>query len=126
MTNNARPRHAAPSRASKIAGRAAVGVLGAPIAMMAAAGPASAAATEAHVADDNTGADLQLAMVGSVLPGLEALGVEGLPTADLPTDGLPGGLDVFDVAGVLSTAPGLAGGVLPATSALGRPAARGR
>ena len=113
MTNNARPRHVAPSRASKIAGRAAVGVLGAPMAMMAAAGPAAAAATDAHVTDDNTGADLQLSMVGSVLPGLEALGVEGLPAPDLATDGLTSNLDVFDVASALSTAPNLAGGILP-------------
>ncbi len=119
MTNNARPRHAAPSRASKIAGRAAVGVLGAPIAMMAAAGPASAAATDAHVSDDNTGTDLQLSMVGAVLPGLEALGVDGLPSPDLPTDALAGDLEVFDVAGALSTAPNLAGGFLPTAAALG-------
>jgi hypothetical protein len=118
MTNNARPRHAAPSRASKIAGRAAVGVLGAPMAMMAAAGPASAAATDAHVTNDDTGADLQLSMVGSVLPGLEALGVEGLPAADLTSEGLAQNLDVFDVAGALSEAPSLTNGV-PAVAGLG-------
>src|SRR5690606_6767482 len=69
-------------------------------------------ATDAHVTNDNLGTDVKLSMVGSVLLGLEALGVEGLPASDL-ADGLTDNIEVFDVARALKTAPSLAGGILP-------------
>jgi hypothetical protein len=92
MTNNARSRHAVQSRASKIAGRTALGVLGAPVAMLAVAGPASAAALDMGGSyDDNGTLDLQLAADGLAVPGLDALGVPALPTdlpSQLPIDGV--------------------------------------
>ena len=86
-----RPRHAAPSRASKVAGRAALGGLGASMAMLAVASPAMAAPSadvDARVTGDDAALDTQLTKGDTALPGLDALGVGGL-TGALPTDGLP-------------------------------------
>src|SRR4051812_29818146 len=90
MTNNARPRHAAQSRASKIAGRTALGVLGAPVAMLAVAGPAGAATLDMGGTYEDGTLDLNLAADGMAAPGLDALGVPALPTelpSQLPVDG---------------------------------------
>jgi hypothetical protein len=104
MTNNARPRHAAQGRASRIAGRAALGVLGAPIAMLAVAGPAGAATLDLNGTADDDAFDVNLAAAGVALPGLDTLGVPALPTElpALPLDGVAFegvSLDLFDLGG---------------------------
>lgn len=112
MTDNARPRHAAEGRASRIAKRAAIGVIGAPVAMLAAAGPASAAAIDLDGVLNDGQLDLQLSADGSEEASLAGIGLpalpEGLPLDGLPLDGavfegVP--LDLLDLAGAL---PGLA------------------
>jgi len=100
MTKKYRPRHAAPSRSGRIAGRVAIGALGAPLAMFAASGPAGAA----PLLDDNGDSS-----VGDTAPssfGLPDLGVGLgglLDTAQLP--GLPGQVSV---SGLLSQLTGSA------------------
>jgi hypothetical protein len=89
MTKNVRPRHAAHSRTSKIAGRAALGLLGAPVAMFAAAGPASAAGLDLVGSVTDDAVDAQVATDDGALPGVSALGISGLSTGALSTDDLP-------------------------------------
>jgi hypothetical protein len=104
MTNNARPRHAAQGRASRIAGRTALGVLGAPVAMLAVAGPAGAAALDLDGEFDGQALDVQLAADDLALPAVDSL-LPALPTElpdGLPTDGVAFegvSLDLFDLAG---------------------------
>lgn len=118
MTKNARPRHSAPGRASKIAGRAALGLLGAPVAMFAAAGPASAADIDLAGSVTDDAIDAQVATDDGVVPG--ALGLGGLGTDDLSTDALPIDGAVFE--GVpLDLLGGVAGDTglpVPSTDAL--------
>jgi hypothetical protein len=103
MTNNARTRHTAQGRASRIAGRTALGVLAAPMAMLAVAGPAGAAALDL---DSTLGdaLDVNLAADDVALPSVDSV-VSTLPTElpdSLPIDGVAFEgvkLDLFDLGG---------------------------
>src|ERR671914_566461 len=103
MTKNRR-RHAAPSRVSKVAGRAALGVLGAPVAMFAVASPAVAATADAdgRVSDDDAALDTR-GEGAPALPGIDNLpdasAVAGLPVIGDLVTALPAS-DVTDVAGL--------------------------
>ncbi|MDT7653033.1 MAG: hypothetical protein QOI36_4439, partial [Pseudonocardiales bacterium] len=112
MTNNARPRHAAPGRASRIAGRAALGVLGAPMAMLAIAGPAGAAEADlsGHYTDGEASGSTDVSHA-QALPGLSGTDVAAFPTSGLPTNGLPtDGLDLQGIdLGLLNLGGGGAG-----------------
>jgi hypothetical protein len=107
MTKNARPRHAAQSRVSRIAGRAALGVLGAPMAMLAIAGPAGAAEADLTnpLSDDEAAGATDAGFDASALPGLAAAELSAFPT-----DGLPDGLDLQGIdLGLLNLGGGGAG-----------------
>jgi hypothetical protein len=99
MTKKYRPRHAAPSRSGRIAGRVAIGALGAPLAMFAAAGPAGAA----PLVDDNGDSSVGDTAPGLGLPDLGATLDGLLDTAQLP--GLPG---EASISGLLSQLTGAA------------------
>jgi hypothetical protein len=128
MTNNARPRHAAQGRASRIAGRTALGALAAPMAMLAVAGPAGAATLDLGGTFEDDALDLRLAADGLAAPGLDALGLPALPTelpSELPIDGAAFegvGLDLFDLGGEeglgLPALPAADGVALPELPAL--------
>src|SRR5436309_4455204 len=87
MTKKYRPRHAAPSKAGRIAGRAAVGAIGAPLALFAAAGPAGAA----PLADDGADSAGQFAP-----PAFDAAELSNLLRAPKVPD-VPGPATVTDL-----------------------------
>src|SRR3954471_17271358 len=99
MSNNSRARHVAEGRTGRIAKRAAIGVLGAPIALLAAAGPASAAAYDdaPDAADDDAATSYDFAPEASTLPGLDLASITGA-TPELPgLPALPGAATVTDL-----------------------------
>lgn len=118
MTNNARPRHAAPTRTARMAGRAALGILGAPIAMLAVAGPSAAA--ELELGGSFTGSDADgrsnLQLESPDVPEAEGLDPEGLDPEGfdpegLDADALPGAedLDTEGLQGLDADAPDVQG-----------------
>lgn len=98
--STSRPRHAAPSRTSRLAGRVALGVVGAPAAMLAVAGPA--AALELPSAE---GHRLSLDLEGTTFAVSGAMAAPALPEAPEGLPELPGA-DVLPGAGELMSLPG--------------------
>lgn len=94
MSKNARPRHAAPSRTTRLMGRAALGVLGAPVAMLAVAGPAGAAELDmgGRFTDGDTSGTAGMTLdTGNGMPGADEFalpGGDGLDTDALAADDL--------------------------------------
>ncbi len=82
------PRHAAPRRTAVLAGRVALGVVGAPVAMMAIAGTASAGpldsfdATDNRLAIESDGSSFAASGEMSELPDLATPGADALPGFD--------------------------------------------
>ncbi|MDN5858718.1 MAG: hypothetical protein L0H84_08840 [Pseudonocardia sp.] len=88
MTKKYRPRHAAPTKVGRIAGRVAAGAIGAPLAMFAAAGPAGAV----PLAEDGAGGEAEFS--ASFEPGsFDAASLDAVP------GGLPGAPAIPDLPG---------------------------
>lgn len=108
MTNNARPRQT-PGAGRRMAGRAAIGAVAAPLALLAIAGPASAAGLGFDGALDDDGGNKADLVVDALNDG--TLDLAGLDSVGGATDILDTAGGVASVTDLLGLGSGLGGGM---------------